>query len=71
MPRRISLSSYQKKILGLLAEGKGRSAIALELRITESTVRTRINEIKDEFRMERGTNIQDLLTVARAAGFIE
>lgn len=71
MARKIRLTKYQKKILGLLAAGKGRGGIAEELGITESTVRTRINDIKDEFRMQRGTNIEDLLAAARQAGVIE
>ena len=71
MPRQIRLSEYHKKILNLLAAGMGRSGIAQELGITESTVRTRINEIKDEFRMERGTDIKALVAAAREAGVID
>jgi DNA-binding NarL/FixJ family response regulator len=70
MARKVQLSEYQLRILNLLKDGKGRSAISRELGISESTVRTRIDEIKDKFRMERGTDVDDLVDAAREAGVI-
>lgn len=61
---RPALSPRRMEILNMLNQGKGRSQIASELRISVETVRTRIDQIKTELDVPLGQDIR--FTVQRA-----
>jgi len=70
MSRRFSLSSRQQQVLNLFDQGLGRSGVAKQLGISESTVRTLVVKIKEGLRVPEGGDIALMLQRARTAGLL-
>lgn len=66
-----SLSRQQKRVLKLMSEGKGRKDVARILQISVETVRGHINIIKQRVDAPAGTDISQLIVIARRRGLLD